>query len=217
MLNDQFLLPLHQISVKNKALIESAFFWFEIMLVGIWIVGAFIIVSNTMNAFTLYEVGAKFGIVSLGFYLTTLIPGILTRLKLFPILGVLLQTYRRHFGISMFLSAFVHMGFTTTLPSLATGRIPVILGSPTIWGFIAFVLLFPLWLTSNDFSQKRLGKRWKLLHRLTYLALFFIFLHQVFFNKWYAIPIGIIIFLEVISWIVHWRRQAVIAPTVPAE
>ncbi len=36
-------------------------------------------------------------------------------------------------------------------------------------GFIAFVLLIPLALTSNDASIRRLGRRWKQLHRAIYL------------------------------------------------
>ncbi len=37
-------------------------------------------------------------------------------------------------------------------------------------GFAAFLLLLPLALTSTQASQRRLGKRWKSLHRLVYLA-----------------------------------------------
>lgn len=209
---DSFLLPVHQVSIKYRSLIESALFWFEVSLVGMWMVGGFVIFSNPEKPFSLYEIGANFGVFSLGLYLTTLVPGILTRLKILPVLGVLLQTYRKHFGISMFLSAYLHMSFTTTFPAFATNKLPVILGTHAVWGSVALILLFPLWLTSNDFSQKRLGKKWKALHRLTYLALFFIFLHLVFFNVTLAIPLGITITFQVISWIVFWRRKATIAP-----
>jgi sulfoxide reductase heme-binding subunit YedZ len=37
-------------------------------------------------------------------------------------------------------------------------------------GFAAFLLLTPLALTSTKGAMRRLGKRWKLLHRLVYLA-----------------------------------------------
>jgi methionine sulfoxide reductase heme-binding subunit len=37
-------------------------------------------------------------------------------------------------------------------------------------GFTAFLLLLPLALTSTRWSMRRLGKRWKQLHRLVYLA-----------------------------------------------
>ena len=37
-------------------------------------------------------------------------------------------------------------------------------------GFAAFLLLLPLALTSNRAAMRRLGRRWKALHRLVYLA-----------------------------------------------
>jgi len=36
-------------------------------------------------------------------------------------------------------------------------------------GFIAWLLLLPLAVTSNQWSMKRLGRRWKKLHKLTYI------------------------------------------------
>lgn len=35
-------------------------------------------------------------------------------------------------------------------------------------GFLAFLMLIPLAITSNKYSQKKLGKRWKSLHKLVY-------------------------------------------------
>lgn len=36
-------------------------------------------------------------------------------------------------------------------------------------GFIAWLMLLPLAVTSNNYSMRRLGRRWKKLHRLTYV------------------------------------------------
>src|SRR5690606_17382592 len=36
-------------------------------------------------------------------------------------------------------------------------------------GFVAWVLMIPLALTSNRFAMRRLGSRWQRLHRLVYL------------------------------------------------
>ena len=44
-------------------------------------------------------------------------------------------------------------------------------------GFSAFVLLMPLALTSNDFMLRKLGRRWSVLHRLTYLVAILALLH----------------------------------------
>jgi sulfoxide reductase heme-binding subunit YedZ len=47
-----------------------------------------------------------------------------------------------------------------------------------IVGFIALLTLFPLALTSNRFSMRKLGKHWKPLHRLVYVALIMGLLHM---------------------------------------
>ncbi len=45
-------------------------------------------------------------------------------------------------------------------------------------GALALLLLLPLALTSNRFSQRRLGRRWRQLHRLVYLVLLLALLHM---------------------------------------
>jgi methionine sulfoxide reductase heme-binding subunit len=81
---------------------------------------------------------------------------------------------RRLLGLLAFLYATLHV--TTYV------GIDQVFDWPAIWkdvtkrkfifvGFAAFVLLIPLALTSTDASVKRLGfARWKLLHRLAYVA-----------------------------------------------
>lgn len=44
-------------------------------------------------------------------------------------------------------------------------------------GFLAWLTLVPLALTSNRFSVRRLGQRWMILHRLVYLTLSLALLH----------------------------------------
>jgi methionine sulfoxide reductase heme-binding subunit len=50
-------------------------------------------------------------------------------------------------------------------------------------GFAAFLLLLPLLVTSTRGWQRRLGKRWKRLHRLTYLAVPLAIIHYVWSVK----------------------------------
>jgi len=56
--------------------------------------------------------------------------------------------------------------------------------------------------------QKKLGKWWKRLHRLTYLAMFGIFGHVALQTSKWAVVIGVFVLLEAISWFVYWRREA---------
>jgi sulfoxide reductase heme-binding subunit YedZ len=50
-------------------------------------------------------------------------------------------------------------------------------------GFIAFLLLIPLALTSTDAMVRRLGKRWGRLHRLIYLAIGLGIIHYLMVQK----------------------------------
>ena len=50
-------------------------------------------------------------------------------------------------------------------------------------GLVAFALLIPLALTSTNGWQKRLGRRWKLLHRLVYFAVPLSLLHYFWLER----------------------------------
>lgn len=189
--------------IAHKKQIILCFQIFEGFLVGLLILGSYFILTNPAEAFSWYVLGIRFGYIALLFYLLTLLPGIFSRLQWLPLLGVMMMPFRRHFGIIMFICAFIHQAFTTTVPTLAFGA-ALSLGGAKIFGFLALVVLFPLWLTSNDVSQKYLGRKWKILHRLTYLALFLIFLHVAFFRKRWMILTVIVMILELYSWLVVW-------------
>ncbi len=80
---------------------------------------------------------------------------------------------RRALGLYAFLYVCLHLStfigldygfdFGLILTDVGTKRYVVI-------GFTAFLILLPLAVTSTDGWKKRLGKRWKLLHRAVYVA-----------------------------------------------
>ncbi|HEX5661049.1 MAG TPA: ferric reductase-like transmembrane domain-containing protein, partial [Polyangiales bacterium] len=80
-------------------------------------------------------------------------------------------------------------------------------------GFLAWLLLLPLALTSTDASVKRLGfKTWKLLHRLAYVAAAFGVIHFLWRVKkdasepiYYGLAVGVLLALRVWDW--NQRRQ----------
>ncbi len=84
-------------------------------------------------------------------------------------------------------------------------------------GFIAFLLLIPLALTSTKGSQRRLGKRWVTLHQLVYLVGVLAVVHYIWLVKnAYTQPLifaGIIGFLLLVrvapirQWLIATRRQ----------
>ena len=49
---------------------------------------------------------------------------------------------------------------------------------PGMWtGWIALIILLALAITSNNFSTRKLGRRWKILHRFVYVAAILTFVH----------------------------------------
>ncbi len=80
---------------------------------------------------------------------------------------------RRPFGLYAFWYACLHLlTFTVLDYGLDWGlmRAEIVEKRYQLVGFTAFVLLLPLAITSTRGWMRRLGKRWKVLHRLVYLA-----------------------------------------------
>ena len=78
-------------------------------------------------------------------------------------------------------------------------------------GLLAFALLIPLALTSTNGWQKRLGRRWKVLHRLVYLAVPLSILHYFWLER--DIKDWVIIYLVVVV-ILFTLRIPVIRQTI---
>jgi len=86
---------------------------------------------------------------------------------------------RRYFGVATFAYAVPHLlAYLWKLASAA--RILEEGMQPEMWtGWIALVIFLALALTSNNSSTRKLGRRWKSLHRLVYLAAILTFVHWV--------------------------------------
>jgi DMSO/TMAO reductase YedYZ heme-binding membrane subunit len=194
-------------------------FWVAEALLVLLFVYTFMQVSQDYSAVALFlaEWGGRLGVIATIAYVLTLLPGCITRLQWWPhytqpIAGMLLP-FRRHLGILMFLLVYLHMQFTTFFPQLAgnnfdPSKIQLMLFQQL--GYAAWLLLLPLWLTSNDFSQRKLGTWWKRLHRLTYVVLFLSFMHTALIQASWMYLLGAVGILELLSWIIYWRRSRVL-------
>lgn len=116
-----------------------------------------------------YRLAPWMGRAAIVAYILTTIPGMARRFRIQHKLIALLMIFRREVGISMYLLATVHYIF---LVGLAIPREIF-----QLMGFTAYVLLFFLFATSNDLSTKHLGAWWGKIHRLTYIAIWFIVMH----------------------------------------
>lgn len=186
----------------------------EITLVVFALLVASVVIADPRgSSWLLSQIGPTLGTFAMILFAVTLIPGILQRSRLFPKVFAPISSsiilLRRHLGILMFLAAWIHMAFTTTIPSyLSTGSpIPAGLRAFEFAGFVGWIVLLPVWLTSNDVSMRFLGRKWKLLQRLTYVSMWFIFMHVALQGEGSAVFIGALAALELWSWIIVRRKQ----------
>lgn len=214
----KWIIPLQRFLAVNKKLISTIFLMIEIALLLFWASIYFVAAQHYLAWFLLiYELGHTLGEAAVILYVITLTPGIITRLQWFPTLtqpiSSIILPFRRHVGILMFLTAFVHLSFVMVFPYLAQYNFQLPSALPSFmlfeWmGLLAWCCLFPMWLTSNDYSQKKLGRNWKVLHRITYIALLLIFFHLALQQtKWMWIVAPAVV-LEALSWIRQWQRDA---------
>jgi methionine sulfoxide reductase heme-binding subunit len=123
--------------------------------------------------------------------------------------GPNLIRYRRAIGLLAFYYAALHL---TTYMVLDQG-----LDWAAIWadivkrpyitvGMLAFVALVPLAVTSNGPSIRRLGRRWKGLHRLVYVAAAAGALHFIMLVKVW--PLEPLIYVALVAGLLLFRFQA---------
>ena len=122
--------------------------------------------------------------------------------------GINLQKFRRALGLMAFM--FVGLHFLTWMVldlALRWGDIITALVKRPyiIVGFVAFLALIPLAVTSNNASIKKLGAlRWKRLHWLTYPAILAGAVHFVMIGKVYTLESGL--YLAVVVGLLVARR-----------
>lgn len=162
------------------------------------------------------EVIRRTGRVAIVILILSLVP---TAVKLLTGSGALLKV-RRILGLYAFMYAALHFlafagldyGFDLSflLPALVEGR-------RTLAGLIALVVLLLLAVTSTSGWIRRLGKNWRRLHRLTYLAGALAVLHYAWsFKELRTAPVvaGAILLLllvvrvpPVAGLLARWRRR----------
>ncbi len=91
-----------------------------------------------------------------------------------------LHPLRRIFGLYGFMYVglhfltFIWLDYGLNLAYILDG---VLEQNFVLVGFAAFLLLLPLAITSNKWSQRQLGKKWKTLHKLVYLIILLALIH----------------------------------------
>ncbi|MCA0941601.1 protein-methionine-sulfoxide reductase heme-binding subunit MsrQ [Salipiger pacificus] len=103
--------------------------------------------------------------------------------------GLNLMRFRRALGLVAFFYITLHLLVWLVLDVQIPAQIWAdIVKRPYITvGMLGFALMIPLALTSNNLSVRRLGKRWRKLHMLTYPAVLLGALHFVLLAKGFQI------------------------------
>ena len=99
--------------------------------------------------------------------------------------GINLLRFRRAIGVLAFTYVALHLLVWLVLDVQAPARIWAdIAKRPYITiGMIGFLAMIPLALTSNNWSVRRLGPRWRQVHKLTYIVVLLGAVHFVMLRK----------------------------------
>ncbi|HIP70562.1 MAG TPA: sulfoxide reductase heme-binding subunit YedZ [Anaerolineae bacterium] len=131
-----------------------------------------------------------------------------------------LYPLRRIFGLYAFmyvalhLATFLWLDYGLNLQFILDG---VLEQHFALIGFVAFLLLVPLAVTSNRWSQKKLGKKWSTLHKLVFLIIALALIHFWWLVKnVYYMPFfytAVVLLLLTLRWtpvkqkVLHWQRN----------
>lgn len=187
-----------------------------------WLLGLFIPMAiflsrlNEKLLLYLFSMGTIFAKTALISFVLTLLPGIGERLGIKNKGIAILKIYRREIGILMYLAALVHVTLSKVIIIVSTQDLlnPFLF---EIMGSISLLTLFWLFITSNTASQVKLRLNWYRIQRLTYIGMFFIFLHVALlrFSIW-TVLMGMTIVLQVMSFIAVYRRTGSLIGGKPA-
>ena len=86
---------------------------------------------------------------------------------------------RRYFGVASFAYAVPHLAAYVWKLSDITKIVEEGAEPGMLTGWIALIIMLALAITSNNYSVRKLGRRWKTLHRLVYPAAILTFAHWV--------------------------------------
>lgn len=131
-----------------------------------------------------------------------------------------LHSLRRIFGVYAFmyvalhLTIFVYLDYGLSWPLIQEA---IFEKRYALVGFVAFLILLPLAITSTRWSMKKLGKKWTTLHKWVYLAGILAVLHYILLVKnAYTQPFALAVILGLLltlrigpikQWVIRQRRN----------
>lgn len=150
-----------------------------------WMVWLFYLgLTGGLGAEPINALEREYGIVSLWLLLASLF---VTPLRTYFNLNFL--KFRRAIGVTAFFFVLAHFLVFIVLDVQSLNRVvEEIVKRPYVTiGFISFVALIPLALTSNNWSVRKLGPKWRSLHKLAYPAVILGAVHYIWLSRGFQI------------------------------
>lgn len=113
-----------------------------------------------------------------------------------------LMRHRRALGVASFAYAALHLAVYMERKADLARMAREALHPELATGWVAFIVMLPLAITSNDRSVRALGRRWKTLHRTVYLATVALFVHWCLATALLAPAVAAIVLTVVLQ---AWR------------
>lgn len=194
--------------VKQRNSIVRVLVAINCFLAALWFFAYRAIVLDQGDPWWFTANATLFGKIAIVLYILTTIPGIFRRFGKFYKPVSVLMIFRRYIGIMTFLFVLLHASIVRFF-LVAKGLVRAIPDEVFIlFGSLAFTLLFSLFITSNDWSVRLMGKWWHRIHNLTYVIGGIIFLHVALqrLSIW-TILIAITLIMQLTSHIYAKRRR----------
>lgn len=193
---------------KHLKLIKKLFLLSYIAIIATIFIGIMMYDSSRSIRILFKDIGARSGSISIILLVTSMIPGILKRMDILKSLESMLLLFRRQFGVLAFFFAVNHLMYISWIREIATGDNPL----PTIFtyqqaGFFALAIFLLLWVISNNFSMKFLGKFWKYIQRLTYISVIALIIHVYAAGSQIWIILSAILAAEALSWFIFLIKK----------
>ncbi len=128
--------------------------------------------------------------------------------------------HRRYLGVLTFFYLIAHLFFYVALESFEWIAIEQLWTKVYLsLAISAWSLLLILWITSNDFSVRKLGqKTWRLVHRLVYLAMILVSGHVLLIEKTdlvkYSLIFGVFTLIQFVRLLIYLKTKVRTVSTV---
>lgn len=197
--------------VKRRNPIVLIFKIFYLLQATLFFLGADQVITKGPYWGLAYDAARFCGELAIIFYILASIPGIARRFGIYNKLISILMIFRRYVGIATYLFVLMHAGIVRIVPWLI-GMFPIFpMEIFIMFGVAAHMMLFLLFITSNDLSVNKLGIWWNRIHDLMYTIVWVIFLHVALQGpSIWSLLIGFAAVAQISSHIFSYYKKRVI-------